>query len=450
MAAPVHVVGAGLAGSEAAWQLAERGHRVVLSEMRPVVQTPAHLTDRFAELVCSNSLGSDLPDRASGLLHAEMRLLGSFILDCAAKAAVPAGNALAVDRDRFAAIVTERLSSHPRIEVRREEVQEVPKEGVAVIASGPLTSTPLAASIRELTGTDALYFYDAIAPIVEHESLDLSICFRSSRYNKNADGEQSEGDYLNCPLNKEEYYRFVAALKAAERIPLRDFEKEDEQFFESCLPIEVLASRGDDALAYGPMRPVGLTDPRTGRRPWGVVQLRQDNLAGSLYNLVGFQTNIKWGEQERVLRLIPGLEKAEFVRLGQMHRNTFINSPRLLDPALFLRERPDLFFAGQIVGVEGYAGNAATGLLAGINAARRIEGRPPVVLHAETMLGALCRYITHAEPKHFQPMKANFGILPELPAAERPRDKQLRGGAYSRRALARMEALAAEIGPVGA
>ncbi len=438
-----HVVGAGLAGSEAAWQLAERGHRVLLSEMRPRVPTPAHLTDRFAELVCSNSLGSDLPDRAGGLLHAEMRLLGSFIVACAEVARVPAGNALAVDRDRFAEEVTRRLSSHPNIEVRREEVTAVPQALPAVVASGPLTSPPLAASIRELTGTDALYFYDAIAPIVEHDSLDLSVCFRSSRY---AEADQAEGDYLNCPLNREEYRRFVEALKAAERMPLRDFEQEDEQFFESCLPIEVLASRGDDALAFGPMRPVGLLDPRTGRRPHAVVQLRQDNLAGSLYNLVGFQTNVKWGEQERILRLIPGLERAEFVRLGQMHRNTFINSPRLLDPALFLRKRPDLFFAGQIVGVEGYAGNAATGLLAGINLARRLEGKPLLVLPRETMLGALCHYVTHAEPKHFQPMKANFGILPELPEAERPRDKRLRAGAYSRRALAAMEGTKKEAG----
>ncbi|WP_093287232.1 methylenetetrahydrofolate--tRNA-(uracil(54)-C(5))-methyltransferase (FADH(2)-oxidizing) TrmFO [Verrucomicrobium sp. GAS474] len=445
MSSPVHVIGAGLAGSEAAWQLAERGHRVVLSEMRPVVPTPAHLTDRFAELVCSNSLGSDLPDRAGGLLHAEMRLLGSFILQCAETARVPAGNALAVDRDRFAEEVTNRLSAHPLIEIRREEVQAVPQEGVVVVASGPLTSAPLAASIKAITGSDALYFYDAIAPIVEHDSLDLSICFRSSRYNKGLGGDGAEGDYLNCPLNREEYRAFVDALKTAERMPLRDFEKEDEQFFESCLPIEILASRGDDALAFGPMRPVGLEDPRTGRRPHAVLQLRQDNLAGSLYNLVGFQTNIKWGEQERILRMIPGLGKAEFIRLGQMHRNTFINSPTLLESGLFLRTRPDLFFAGQIVGVEGYAGNAATGLLAGINAALRIEGKEALVLHPDTMLGALCHYITHAEPKHFQPMKANFGILPELPAEGRPRDKQLRGAAYSRRALTRMEGLAAGI-----
>ncbi|MDE1169726.1 MAG: methylenetetrahydrofolate--tRNA-(uracil(54)-C(5))-methyltransferase (FADH(2)-oxidizing) TrmFO [Verrucomicrobium sp.] len=440
-----HVIGAGLAGAEAAWQLAERGHRVLLSEMRPVRPTPAHLTDRFAELVCSNSLGSDVPDRAGGLLHAEMRRMGSFILQCAEAARVPAGAALAVDREKFSEEVTRRLEAHPRVTVRREEVTAVPASGVTVMASGPLTSGPLAASIRELTGTDALYFYDAISPIVDRDSLDMAVCFRASRHGR---GEQAEGDYINCPLNQEEYRRFVAALAAAERIPLRDFEREDAAFFEGCLPIEVLASRGEDALAYGPMRPVGLDDPRTGRWPHAVVQLRQDNLAGSLYNLVGFQTNLKWGEQERVLRLIPGLEKAEFVRLGQMHRNTFINAPLLLDETLQFRARPDLFFAGQIVGVEGYAGNAATGLLAGWNAARRLEGSPPLSLPRETMLGALCWYVSHAEAKHFQPMKANFGVLPELPAGSRPREKAKRGAAYSARALASLEEVLGKDAPI--
>jgi len=431
-----HVIGAGLAGSEAAWQLAERGHRVRLSEMRPVRPTQAHLTDQFAELVCSNSLGSDVPDRAGGVLHAEMRRLGSFILQCAEATRVPAGGALAVDRERFAQEVTRRLSAHPRIEVRREEVTTLPATGLTVVASGPLTSEALAGSLRELTGTEALYFYDAISPIVERESLDMTICFQSSRYDR---GDQEEGDYLNCPMNQEEYRRFVEALKGAEKIPLRDFEREDSLFFEGCLPIEILAGRGEEALAFGPMRPIGLTDPRSGRRPHAVVQLRQDNLAASLYNLVGFQTNMKWGEQERVLRLIPGLERAEFVRLGQMHRNTFINSPLLLDATLQFRKRPELFFAGQIVGVEGYAGNAATGLLAGLNGARLLEGKAPLTLPPETMLGALCRYITQAEAKHFQPMKANFGVLPELAPGERPRDKRERAGAYSRRALATLE-----------
>ena len=430
----VHVIGAGLAGAEAAWQLAERGHRVRLSEMRPVRPTPAHLTDKCAELVCSNSLGSDVPDRASGLLHAEMRKLGSFILQCAETARVPAGGALAVDRERFSEEVTRRLEAHPGIDLRREEITAVPETGTVVMASGPLTSDALAASLRGLTGTDALYFYDAIAPIVEGDSLDMEICFRSSRYGR---GDMEEGDYLNCPLNEAEYNSFVDALLAAEKIPLRDFEK--DLFFEGCLPIEVLAGRGRDALAYGPMRPVGLDDPRTGRWPHAVLQLRQDNLAGSLYNLVGFQTNIKWGEQEKVLRLIPGMEKAEFVRLGQMHRNTFINSPLLLEPGLEFRTRPGLFFAGQIVGVEGYAGNAATGLLAGRNAARRLAGAEPEVLPRETMLGALCWYVTHAEAKHFQPMKANFGVLPELAKEIRPRDKRLRAGAYAKRALEALE-----------
>lgn len=429
-----HVIGAGLAGSEAAWQLAERGHRVRLSEMRPVRPTPAHLTDKCAELVCSNSLGSDIPDRASGLLHAEMRKLGSFVLECAETARVPAGGALAVDRERFSEEVTRRLEAHPRIDLRREEITEIPATGTVVVASGPLTSDALAASLRTLTGTDSLYFYDAIAPIVEGDSLDMEICFRSSRYGR---GEQEEGDYLNCPLNETEYNRFIDALLAAEKIPLRDFEK--DLFFEGCLPIEVLAGRGRDALAYGPMRPVGLDDPRTGRWPHAVLQLRQDNLAGSLYNLVGFQTNIKWGEQEKVLRLIPGMERAEFVRLGQMHRNTFINSPLLLEPGMEFRTRPGLFFAGQIVGVEGYAGNAATGLLAGQNAARRLAGLEPRVLPRETMLGALCWYVTHAEAKHFQPMKANFGVLPELAKESRPRDKRLRAGAYAKRALEALE-----------
>jgi methylenetetrahydrofolate--tRNA-(uracil-5-)-methyltransferase len=429
-----HVIGAGLAGAEAAWQLAERGHSVVLSEMRPVRATAAHLTDQFAELVCSNSLGSDVPDRAGGLLHAEMRRLGSLILQCAEATRVPAGGALAVDREKFAEEVTRRVGAHPNIEVRREEVTAIPASGLTIVASGPLTSDALSASLQTLTGTEALYFYDAISPIVERESLDMGVCFGESRWGR---GEQEEGDYLNCPMNREEYTRFVEALKGAEKIPLRGFEANDKLFFEGCLPIEVLAARGEEALAFGPMRPVGLTDPRTGRRPHAVVQLRQDNLAGSLYNLVGFQTNIKWGEQERVLRLIPGLEKAEFVRLGQMHRNTFINSPQLLEPTLQFKARPDLLFAGQIVGVEGYAGNAATGLLAGINGARVLEGKAPLVLPRETMLGALCWYVTHAEPKHFQPMKANFGIMPEM--ADKPKAKAERGAAQARRSLAALE-----------
>ncbi len=435
-----HVVGAGLAGSEAAWQLAERGHRVLLSEMRPVVPTPAHRTDRFAELVCSNSLGSDVPDRAGGLLHAEMRRMGSFILSCAETARVPAGGALAVDRERFAEEVTRRLTSHPLIEVRREEVTAIPS-GPAVIASGPLTSAALAASLRELTGTEALYFYDAISPIVERDSLDMAVCFQSSRYGR---GELEEGDYLNCPLNREEYQRFVAALQAAEKIPLRDFEKEDSLFFEGCLPIEILAARGEEALAFGPMRarradrpPERPPSPCRGPAPPGQsgrVALQSGRLPDEP----------EMGRAGTGAPAHPRPGTAEFVRLGQMHRNTFINAPLLLEPSLHFKKRPDLFFAGQIVGVEGYAGNAATGLLAGINLARLIEGRPSLVLPRETMTGALCWYITHAEAKHFQPMKANFGVLPELAPEGRPKDKRERGGAYARRALEILESTLAE------
>jgi len=421
------VVGAGLAGSEAAWQLAQRGHQVQLFEMRPVRPTPAHVTDQCAELVCSNSFGSILPDRASGQLKWEMEQAGSLILECARATSVPAGRALAVDREKFASSVTERLEQDPRIELIREEVTELPETGV--VASGPLTSSPLAQSLAEFTGQAYLYFYDALAPLIDAESIDQSIAFRAERYD-----DEAAGDYINCPMNKEEYERFLDALISAERIPLREFEKEDDVFFESCLPVEVLATRGRDALRFGPMRPVGLTDPRTGRRPWAVVQLRQDNVAGSLYNMVGFQTNIRWGEQEEVLRLIPGLGQADFVRLGQMHRNTFLNSPTLLHPTLEARSREGLFFGGQITGVEGYLGNAATGLLAGINLSRRLNGEQMLELPVSSMLGALCHYVTHADAKHFQPMKANFGILP--PLENPPRDKRQRAALYVERAQA--------------
>ncbi len=410
------VVGGGLAGSEAAWQAAQRGLRVRLYEMRPAVQTGAHQTDHLAELVCSNSLGSLLPDRPGGVLKAELRRLGSLLLECAEASALPAGSALAVDREIFARRVTERISGHPNIEVVRQEVQEVPA-GLAVIASGPLTSASLAQAIARLTGEEHLFFFDAIAPIVSADSIDMNIAFRASRYDQ---GQESEGDYINCPLDQAQYEAFVDALLSAERIPLRDFEAEIQSgvraghFFEGCLPIEVLAARGRQALAFGPMRPVGLINPHDGSRPYAVVQLRQDDLAGQLYNLVGFQTNLTYPEQQRVLRMIPGLERAEFVRYGQMHRNTFLASPRLLLPTLQLRSRGDLFFAGQITGVEGYLGNIATGLLAGWNAARLARGQEPLSLPETTMLGALCRYVTHAELKHFQPMKANFGILPPI------------------------------------
>ncbi|MDR0533463.1 MAG: methylenetetrahydrofolate--tRNA-(uracil(54)-C(5))-methyltransferase (FADH(2)-oxidizing) TrmFO [Verrucomicrobiales bacterium] len=427
----ITVIGAGLAGAEAAWQIARRGVAVRLFEMRPKVPTPAHATGHFAELVCSNSFGSVLPDRAAGQLKWEMEQMGSLILSSAQQTAVPAGGALAVDREKFSELVTARLAAEPLVEIVREEVTGLPANGeIAVVASGPLTSSSLASSIAGLTGEKHLYFYDALAPIVDAESIDRNICWQASRYSDN--DANGEGDYLNCPLNEAEYHAFVDALLAAEKIPLKDFEKQEECFFEGCLPIEVLASRGRDALAYGPMSPKGLDDPRTGRWPHAVVQLRQDNVAGSLYNLVGFQTNMKWGEQERVLRLIPGLQNAEFVRLGQMHRNTFINSPSLLAPSLELKKQPGLFFGGQITGVEGYMGNAATGLLAGLNAVRRLRGETLLELPLTTMLGALCHYITHAEAKHFQPMKANFGLMP--PLAKQVRQKRARYEAYAKRA----------------
>ncbi len=424
------VIGGGLAGSEAAWQAAERGVEVGLYEMRPRKMTPAHVSDRLAELVCSNSLGSDLPDRAPGLLKAELRRLGSLILSCADATRVPAGSALAVDRERFAEEVTRRIEAHPRIRVVREEVTAIPDEPT-VIATGPLTSEPLARAIAELTGEEYLYFYDAMAPIVAADSIDMSIAFRASRYGKGG------ADYINCPMTEEEYSRFVEALVTAERIPLREFEREDPRFFEGCLPIEVLAARGRDALAYGPLRPVGLVDPRTGRRPYAVVQLRQDNLAGTLYNMVGFQTNLRYGEQERVFRMIPGLEHAEFVRYGQMHRNTFLNAPRLLEPTMAYRGRPGLFFAGQITGVEGYVGSVGSGWVAGVNAARFVLGQEPLILPRTTMLGALCYYVSHADPATFQPMKANFGLLP--PLVPPVRDKRRRYQAYMERALADLE-----------
>ena len=428
------VIGGGLAGTEAAWQAAQRGIKTCLYEMRPVRSTPAHGSDRLAELVCSNSLGSDLPDRAPGLLKAEIRHLNSLIMQVAGETAVPAGGALAVDRDKFAEGVTRRLETHPLIEIRREEVTCIPTTPV-IIASGPLTSDALAQEIAKLAGQEYLYFYDAVAPIIEVESINMDLAFRASRYDR---GEQPAGDYINCPLNEVEYKAFVQALREAERIQLKQFEQEDNHFFEMCLPIEELARRGEQALAFGPMRPVGLTDPRTGRRPYAALQLRQDNLTGTLYNMVGFQTNLKWGEQKRIFRLIPGLEQAEFLRYGMMHRNTYINSPSLLQPTLQWRNRPDLFFAGQITGVEGYVGNAATGLLAGINAARLLRGQTPITLPPTTMLGALCHYITHADPKDFQPMKANFGLLP--PLEQKIRHKSERYQAYVTRALHDLEA----------
>ena len=431
------VIGGGLAGSEAAYQAAQQGLKVKLYEMRPSMQTGAHQTHDLAELVCSNSLGSNLPDRASGVLKNEVRLLGSMLLECAESAAVPAGGALAVDRELFAKLVTERIEEHPNIEVVREEVKEIP-ESLCIVASGPLTSPALSKSIAALSNGEHLFFFDAIAPVIHADSINMEIAFRASRYGA---GEQDEGDYINCPLTKEEYSTFVKALLDAERIELRSFEEAIKggvkagQFFEGCLPIEIIAERGFDSLAFGPMRPVGLRDPRTGRRPHAVVQLRQDNLAGSLYNLVGFQTNLRYPEQKRVLQLIPGLENAEFLRYGQMHRNTFIASPKLLRPTLQHIKRDDLFFAGQITGVEGYMGNIATGLLAGINATRLHQQEEPLTLPQTTMLGALCHYITHSDLKDFQPMKANFGILPPLENTAKT-GKRERGKLHAERALA--------------
>lgn len=434
------VIGGGLAGSEAAWQAAQRGLKVRLYEMRPTLQTGAHQTHDLAELVCSNSLGSNLPDRASGLLKDEARLLGSMLLECAEEASLPAGGALAVDRELFARLVTQRIESHPNIEIVRKEFREIP-DNPTIIASGPLTSSALSESIARLSSEEHLFFFDAIAPVIHADSINMEIAFRASRYGS---GEQDEGDYINCPFTKEEYYAFVDALLHAERIELRTFEEviksgvKAGHFFEGCLPVEIIAERGLDSLAFGPMRPVGLRELRTGKRPYAVVQLRQDNLAGSLYNLVGFQTNLKFPEQKRVLRMIPGLENAEFMRYGQMHRNTFIASPKLLRPTLQHRTRDDLFFAGQITGVEGYMGNIATGLLAGVNAARVLNDAEPLTIPPTTMLGALCHYVTHADLKDFQPMKANFGILPPLNLTHKIAKRE-RGKAYAERALADLQ-----------
>jgi len=432
----ITVIGAGLAGSEAAWQAAERGVKVTLCEMRPVKTSPAHRSGLFAELVCSNSLRGAALENAVGLLKEEMRRLHSIIMHCADATRIPAGGALAVDRDNFARLVTEKITGHPKITVISKEITEIP-DGPVIIASGPLTSDALAREISALTGTEYFYFYDAAAPIVTYESMDHTRVFRASRYGKGDD------DYLNCPLDKDEYERFYAALVEAERTPLKEFEK--EIYFEGCMPVEEMASRGPRTLLFGPLKPVGLTDPRTGRRPYAVVQLRQDNAEGTLYNMVGFQTHLKWDDQKRVFRLIPGLEQAEFMRFGVMHRNTFINSPVLLKPTLQLKARPGLFFAGQITGVEGYVESAAAGLVAGINAARHVQGLTPVEFPPETAHGALCRYITTADAKTFQPMNINFGLLP--PLGERIKDKKLKNGKIAERALTEIEKIHTDLFP---
>ncbi len=439
------IIGGGLAGSEAAWQAAQQGIIINLYEMRPEIDTGAHQSSDLAELVCSNSLGSNLPDRASGVLKNELRRFGSMLLECAETTALPAGAALAVDRNIFARTVTERIQTHPLIKIIRQEVTSIP-ESPAIIATGPLTSPSLSSSLAKLSGEEHLYFFDAISPIVNFNSINMEIAFRASRYGK---GEQDEGDYINCPFNQAEYETFISALMEAERIKLRSFEDAIRKgvkagahhFFEGCLPVEIIAERGLDSLAFGPMRPVGLTDPRTGKRPYAVVQLRQDNLAGNLFNLVGFQTNLKFTEQQRVLRLIPGLKNAEFERYGQMHRNTFLASPKLLLPILQYKERENLFFAGQITGVEGYIGNIATGMLAGLNAARWLKNQPLLTLPSTTMLGALTHYVTHADMKDFQPMKANFGILPPLEQINNKKmGKRERGKAHAERAMVDLEA----------
>ena len=430
--APIHVVGGGLAGTEAAWQIAQLGVPVILSEMRPVRQSPAHHTDQLGELVCSNSFGAIASDRAAGLLKEELRQLGSLVIATADRHAVPAGGALAVDRARFSQALTEAIANHPLITLRREEVTEIP-EGIAVLCTGPLTSEPLAKALQAFTGLEYLSFFDASSPIVTGDSLNRTVVFQASRY------DRGEAAYLNCPMTEAEYERFWQALVEAEQVPLKDFEKEERKFFEGCLPIEEMARRGKDTLRFGPLKPVGLVDPRTGSRPYAVVQLRQEDRAGKLWNLVGFQTNLKWGEQQRVFRLIPGLEAAEFVRFGVMHRNTFLNSPQLLLPTLQFRRRPTLLAAGQLVGTEGYACAVAGGWLAGQNAARLALGLPLITLPPETMMGSLFQFISSADPKYFQPMPANFGLLPEL-EGQKVRSKQERYGRYRDRALAALAA----------
>lgn len=435
------VVGGGLAGCEAAWQAANQGIKVTLFEMRPEVQTGAHKTSDLGELVCSNSMGSNLPDSATGLLKNETKKLGSLLIEIAENCAIPAGNALTVDRHIFAQTITEKIEGHPNISIERSEMTFIPAQP-AIIASGPLTSESLAGAINALTGGESLYFYDALAPMVEADSINMESAFFGSRQNN---GAQSEGDYLNCPLNEDAYDKFVKALIEAEKVSLRDFESDIKNgvqaghstFYGACLPIEELARQGPAALTSGPMRPTGIYDPKTGLYPHAVLQLSRDDLAVDLFNIFGFQTNLRYAEQDRVLRMIPGLEKAEFIRYGEMHRNTHISSPQHLSPALQLNSRDDLFFAGSIAGVEGYIGDIASGLLAGLNAARTLKGQSPLVLPVTTMLGAMTHYISHADAERFQPMAANFGILP--PHEEKIKDKRARGAAHAQRALAELD-----------
>ena len=421
---PVNVIGAGLAGSEAAWQIAKRGIHVNLFEMRPVRQTPAHHTDKFAELVCSNSLRANTLTNAVGVLKEEMRRLDSVIISAADTCSVPAGGALAVDRHEFAAMVTEKVKNHPNVSVFHQEVTDLP-EGITIVATGPLTSESLSEQIKRLTGEEHLYFYDAAAPIIEKDSIDMDKVYLKSRYDK------GEAAYLNCPMTESEFNRFYEALISAETVPLKEFEK--EVFFEGCMPIEVMASRGKKTMLFGPLKPVGLEDPKTGKRPYAVVQLRQDDAAGTLYNIVGFQTHLKWGPQKEVLQLIPGLENADIVRYGVMHRNTFINSPNVLKDTYQLKNHENLFFAGQMTGVEGYVESAASGLIAGINAAKLAMEEEPVVFPHDTAIGSMARYITTANKNNFQPMNANFGLFPDLP--KKVKGKKERNEQHANRAL---------------
>ena len=435
---PVQVIGGGLAGTEAAWQIAQAGVQVILYEMRPIQTSPAHHTQELAELVCSNSFGAKSSDRAAGLLHEELRRLGSIIIAKADEHYVPAGGALAVDRGVFSRELTETLASHPLIELRREEVKTIPTEGIAVLTTGPLTSESLTEDLLKFTGMEYFSFFDAASPIVVGDSINRDIAFLASRYDK------GEAAYLNCPMNQEQYLQFRQALCEAEQAEVKDFERENATFFEGCLPIEELAKRGEDTMRYGPLKPVGLFDSRLGdfrenkdKRPYAVVQLRQEDKQGQLWNLVGFQTNLRWGEQKRVFQTIPGLERAEFVRMGVMHRNTFLNAPQLLNPTLQFRNRSTLLAAGQLVGTEGYTAAAAGGWLAGTNAARLVLGLEPVVVPKTTMMGSLFEFISSASPKHFQPMPPNFGIIPAL--QKRIRNKKERYGIYRDRALAAIE-----------
>jgi len=423
----VQVIGGGLAGTECAWQIARRGVPVILSEMRPVRTSPAHHSDQLAELVCSNSFGALGTDRAPGLLKEELRRLGSLVITAADEFAIPAGGALAVDRVKFGAYLTEVVARHPLITLARQEITALPTAGVVVLATGPLTSEPLAQELLGLTGEDYLSFFDAASPILEGDSIDRSIVYLASRY------DRGEAAYLNCPMDEAEYTAFWNALNQAEQAPLKSYEEAERKFFEGCLPVEEIARRGFDALRFGPLKPVGLVDPRTGKRPFAVVQLRAEDAGGRLWNLVGFQTNLKWGEQQRVFRMIPGLAEASFVRLGVMHRNTFLASPHLLHPTLQFKNRPQLLACGQLTGTEGYTAAVAGGWLAGTNAARLVLGAPPVTLPSVTMAGALIQYITTTAVKHFQPMPPNFGILPEI--EPKIRNKIQRYGAYRDRSL---------------